>query len=93
MKDKIEKVLEEKINPALAEHFGKAVFTGCDDGVVNIRLTGACGGCPASAETFEYVVKKHIMEDCPEVKDVVLDTSVSQELLDFARKILNKEKQ
>lgn len=91
MEEKIRKVLAETINPALAEHLGEAVFTGITDGVVNIKLTGACGGCPASAETFEYIVKKNIMEACPEAVDVVLDTSVSQDLLDFAKKILNKE--
>ena len=91
MEEKVQKVLDEKINPQLSAHLGQAVFTGIEDGVVYIKLTGACGGCPASEETFEYVVKKHIMEECPEAKDVVLDTSVSEDLMDFARKILNKE--
>lgn len=92
MEGRIKKVLEEKINPTLAEHYGEAVLTGCEDGVASVKLTGACGGCPASAETFEYVVKKTIMEECPEVTDVVLDTSVSQELLDFAKQLLSKNK-
>lgn len=91
MEEKIQKVLDEKINPKLSEHFGQAVLTGVEDGVAYIKLTGACGGCPASEETFQYVVKQYIMEECPEVQDVVADTSVSSELLDFARKILNKE--
>lgn len=91
MNEQIEKVLAEIINPALAEHLGKAVLTGVEENVAYVKLTGACGGCPASADTFEYVVKKHIMESCPELQDVVLDTAVSEDLLDMARKILNKE--
>jgi hypothetical protein len=37
------------------------------------------------------VVRDIVMSIVPEVKDVVLDTSVSQDLMDFAKKILNKE--
>ena len=61
------------------------------DGVAYVRLTGACAQCPTAQETLESVVKDFVMGGCPEVKDVVLDTSVSEDLLDFARKILRGE--
>lgn len=91
MEEQIRNVLAEKINPVLADHLGEAVLTSVEEGVAYVKLTGACGGCPASADTFEYIVKQNIMEACPDLQDVVLDTSVSQDLMDMARKILNKE--
>jgi Fe-S cluster biogenesis protein NfuA len=81
-------VLEEKVNPVLADHFGGAELTGYEDGVVYVKLTGACGSCPSAQYTVEDVVKAEIMGALPEVTDVVLDLSVSEDLIGMARKIL-----
>lgn len=89
--DEITRVVENKVSPKLAEHFGGALVTGWKDGIVYVRMTGACGQCPSAQETIENVVKEILMSELPEVKDVVLDTSVSQDLIDMAKKILNKE--
>ena len=56
-----------------------------------MRLTGACASCPSAQQTIEDVVKSVVTGELDEVKDVILDTSVSEDLLDMARKILNKE--
>ena len=56
-----------------------------------MKLTGACAGCPSAQETLEEVVKDFVMGGVPEIRDVVLDTSVSEDLLDMARKILHHE--
>jgi Fe-S cluster biogenesis protein NfuA len=89
--DELTRVVENKVNPKLAEHYGGALVTGWEAGVVYVRMTGACGQCPSAQETIENVVKEILMSELPEVKDVVLDTSVSQDLIDMAKKILNKE--
>jgi len=91
MEDKIKKVLSEKVDPVLSSHFGGAELSAFEDGVVYVRLTGSCSTCPSARYTVEDVVKQIVMEEIPEVKDVVLDTSVDESLLDMARKILNKE--
>lgn len=44
-----------------------------------------------SQSTIEEVVKAIVTENIPEIKDVVLDDSISEDLLDMARKILHKE--
>lgn len=88
MERKIEKILKEKVDPVLAEHYGGAVLKRIEDNVVYVRLTGACSTCPAAQDTIEDVVKAAIMENVEGIKDVVLDNSVSDELLDIARKIL-----
>ena len=45
----------------------------------------------ASSDTFDGVVKKEILSACPELTDVVIDDATSWDLLEMARKILNKE--
>lgn len=91
MEEQIRKVLEEKVDPILSEHFGGAQLTRIDDGVAYVKMTGACAGCPSAQDTLENVVKDFVMGAVPDLKDVVLDTSVSEELLDMAKKILRKE--
>lgn len=91
MKDKITKVLKDKVDPILAAHYGGAILTKYEDGIAYVRLTGACASCPSAQQTIEDVVKSVVTGELDEVKDVILDTSVSEDLLDMARKILNKE--
>lgn len=91
MEDKIREILKEKVDPVLAAHFGGAVLTKLEDGVAYVRLTGACASCPSAQQTIEDIVKAEVMSGTEGLKDVVLDTSVSEDLLDMARKILNKE--
>lgn len=91
MKEQITKVLEDKVDPILAAHYGGAVLTKFENNVAYVRLTGACASCPSAQQTIEDVVKSVVLENVKGVDDVVLDTSVSEDLLDMARKILNKE--
>ena len=91
MEEKIRMVLEDKVNPVLEAHFGGAMLVGFENDVAFVRLTGSCSSCPSAQYTVEDVVKGIVMAEIPEVKDVVLDTSVSSELLDMARKLLKKE--
>jgi len=92
MEEKIRKVLVEKVDPLLASHFGGVVLTAFEDGVAYVKLTGSCSTCPSAQYTIEDVVKNVVLEELPEVKDVVLDTSVSEELMDMARRLLKKDK-
>ena len=89
MEEEIRKVLREQVDPVLAEHFGGSMLSRYEDGVAYIRLTGACSQCPSAQETLESIVKDFVMGGVPQVKDVQLDTSVSEDLLDMARKILS----
>lgn len=92
MEDKIKKVLEEKVSPILESHFGGVILVGYENNVATVRLTGACSTCPSAQFTIEDTVKSILLDELPEVQDVVLDTSVSPELIDMARKILNRNK-
>lgn len=91
LEEAVRKVLKEQVDPVLEEHFGGSQLTKIEDGVVYVKLTGACAGCPSAQETLEDVVKNFVMGGVEGVKDVVLDSSVSEDLLDMARKILRGE--
>ena len=88
---KLKEVLNEKIRPALASHNGDLSITSFEDGVVAVRLLGECTRCSAANSTLEDFIKIEIMEAIPEIKDVVLDLSVPEDMLAMARKILRHE--
>lgn len=69
MKEKIEKALGE-IRPHLQADGGDVEFVSEKDGVVKVKLTGACGGCPMATMTLKNVVEQVIKQEVPEVKKV-----------------------
>jgi Fe-S cluster biogenesis protein NfuA len=69
MRENIEKALE-KIRPALRADGGDIELIDVVDGVVKVRLTGACGGCPMSQMTLKMGVEKVLKQQVPEVKSV-----------------------
>lgn len=89
VKEKIQKILDEDINVKLILHGGGADLTSFEDGVAMIKFSGACAACMSQTDTFEQVVKASIMDKVPEVRDVMVDDTISDDLLDFARQILN----
>jgi len=71
MKEKVEAALN-KIRPALQADGGDVeLIDVTSDGVVKIRLTGACRGCPLSEMTLKVGIEKTIKQEVPEVKKVV----------------------
>ena len=69
MKDKVEKVLDE-IRPMLIRDGGNVELVSIDDGVVKVRLQGACAGCPMSQMTLRNGIERVLKEKLPEVKAV-----------------------
>ena len=65
----MEKALD-KIRPALRADGGDIELVDVVDGVVKVRLTGACGGCPMSQMTLKMGVEKVLKQQVPEVKSV-----------------------
>ena len=71
MKERIETALD-KIRPSLMADGGNVeVVEVSPDGVVKVRLTGACGGCPMSQMTLKQGVEKVIKQEVSEIKEVV----------------------
>ena len=70
MREKVEAALG-KIRPALRADGGDVELIDVKDGVVTVRLTGACAGCPMSTMTLKMGVERIIKEEVPEVKELV----------------------
>jgi len=92
MLEKIENVLEQHVRPVLSSHYGNVKALNFKDGVLEIKLTGQCSNCPSAKYTVENIIEIEIKKYIPEVNSVVLIESVSDDILDFAKKILNHEK-
>jgi Fe-S cluster biogenesis protein NfuA len=69
MKESVEKALQ-KIRPSLQADGGDIELIDIQDGVVKVKLTGACGGCPMSQMTLKMGVERVLKEAIPEVKGV-----------------------
>jgi len=70
MKEKIAAVLEQ-IRPALQADGGDVELVDVNDGVVSVRLKGACGCCPMSTITLKIGIEQTLKEQVPGVKEVV----------------------
>lgn len=92
MYDRVNSIINEKVRPALKEHNGDIELIDVKDGIVTVKLLGQCSGCPSAKFTLEHVVQTTLQNEVPEIKEVIATHEVSEELLDMARKILNKNK-
>lgn len=71
MKEKVTAVIDS-IRPALQADGGDIEFIELtDDGIVKVRLQGACGACPMSELTLKMLIERAIMDEIPEVKEVI----------------------
>ena len=90
--EELEKVMDEEVRPILKEHGGDLKITAWKDGVLNFRLQGNCCGCPSAWLTAEEIVKAPLMERFPELKDVVVDNDLDDELIQLAKDVLSKKR-
>ena len=71
LKEKVEKALD-KIRPWLKADGGDVELVSVsDNGVVKVKLTGACGSCPMSQMTLKMGVERLLKKEVPEVKEVM----------------------
>jgi len=71
LKEKVEIALE-KIRPVLQADGGNVELAEVTpDGIVKVKLTGACYGCPMSQMTLKMGIGRMLKKEVPEVKDIV----------------------
>ncbi len=71
MKERVQEVLNQ-VRPALQADGGDVELVDVDDeGVVSVRLKGACGSCPMSTMTLKMGIERTLKEKIPAVKSVV----------------------
>ena len=71
IEQKIVKILDQKIRPAVARDGGDIKFKAFKDGVVKVQLQGSCSGCPSSTMTLKQGVQNLLCHYLPEVKEVI----------------------
>lgn len=71
LEERVKNVLN-KIRPSLQAEGGDVEFVDVTpEGVVRVRLTGACGGCPMSQMTLKMGIERMLRKEIPEIKEVV----------------------
>jgi Fe-S cluster biogenesis protein NfuA len=70
MKDRVEVALS-KVRPALQADGGDVELVDVTEGVVKLKLRGACAGCPMSTMTLKMGIERLLRQEIPEIKEVV----------------------
>ena len=69
---KVQAVLDQAVNPALASHGGYATLVGVEEETkVYVTMGGGCQGCAASAMTLRDGIRTMLMDALPEITDVI----------------------
>ena len=87
----INDILDSDVRPKLLAHEGNIELVDIRNKIAYVRMTGHCSGCPSAIYTLESVVKEEVLAKTDIVKDVKLHTEVGDDLIAFAKQILNKE--
>lgn len=66
----IRELLDTRIRPAVAQDGGDIVFHSFEDGVVYLKMQGACSGCPSSTATLKSGIENMLRHYVPEVEEV-----------------------
>lgn len=70
MREKVELVLSQ-VRPTLQADGGDVELVDVSDGVVKLKLKGACDGCPMATMTLRNMIGKALKDGVPEIKEVV----------------------
>ncbi|MEM1198833.1 MAG: NifU family protein [Pseudomonadota bacterium] len=68
--DTIKDLLDTRVRPAVAQDGGDITFHGYRDGIVHLRMQGACAGCPSSTATLKHGIENLLRHFIPEVEEV-----------------------
>ena len=91
--EELVKIIDQKIRPAINAHHGDIEVMGITgEGIVQIKLTGACSTCPGAQHTLHEVIESVLKEACSEVKGVMPVFQVNEELIQAALNLLRKGK-
>lgn len=67
---RIRAILDEQIRPAVAMDGGDIMFVAFENGVVRLKMQGACGGCPSSTATLKQGIEARLRHFIPQVQSV-----------------------
>jgi Fe/S biogenesis protein NfuA len=67
---KIQRVIDEQINPGLSTHGGAAALVDIEGDVIFIELSGGCQGCSMADSTMKQGIETTILQNVPEVREI-----------------------
>ena len=70
MVKQIKELIDTRVRPAVAQDGGDIVFRGFEEGIVYLRMMGACQGCPSSTMTLKMGIENMLRHYIPEVREV-----------------------
>jgi Fe/S biogenesis protein NfuA len=73
MLNRIEKILDEQIRPALSSHGGNIEVIDYDNNKLFVKLTGGCQGCSSSKATLKDGIERLLVQKFPDVIDELVD--------------------
>lgn len=69
--ERVRRIVEEEIRPLVARDGGDVVFVGYSEGVLRLRMRGACAGCPSAERTLRDGIALRMRRELPDFVDVV----------------------
>ncbi len=72
MEEKVEKIIE-KMRPYVQMHGGDVSLVDIKDGIVKLKVSGACAGCGLADMTYNKMLGSMIKEEVPEIKEIIID--------------------
>ena len=66
----IKDLIETRVRPAVANDGGDITFRGFKDGIVYLKMKGACSGCPSSTATLQHGIQNLLRHFVPDVVEV-----------------------
>lgn len=72
MEKKVQKIID-KMRPYIQMHGGGVSLVDIKDGIVKLKVSGACVGCAMSDQTFDGMLGSMIKEEVPEIKNIIIE--------------------
>lgn len=90
MKERVEHVLEKRIRAQLMLHGGDVELLFVQNGTVHIQLLGQCANCPASYLITEQMIQRELLQEIPEVREVIVEHHIGEDLIQQAKERLRR---
>jgi Fe-S cluster biogenesis protein NfuA len=88
----LNEIVEKKVNPILNTHLGSVKVTYVEENTAYVKFSGSCRSCYYATDTLDNTVKDIILSENIGITDVRIDDTVENDLLDFAKNLLKKDK-
>lgn len=90
MEKKIKNEIEKKAKEYFKEHNGGLEVIAFENKILKVKMLGQCSNCPSAVLELETFLSEEIKERFPEIERISVINDISDEMINFAKKLLNK---